>query len=120
MNPEIPGALGRTARLARHGVGRLGIPGFPGWPDDASCRGPRTRRNRQVLHHLASSMAAAVRNLGIRGIDHIDFVVHELERSRAFYAGKMDFRATAHSTAKSEAESGERAVVFDAARVRVQ
>jgi 4-hydroxyphenylpyruvate dioxygenase len=61
-----------------------------------------------------------VKNLGIRAIDHIDFVVHDLERSRQFYTGKMDFAETARSTAAHERETGERAAVFDAARVRVQ
>src|SRR5687767_1762740 len=61
-----------------------------------------------------------LRNLGIRGIDHVDFVVHDLERSRKFYAGRMDFAETARSSAVYERETGERVAVFDAARVRVQ
>jgi 4-hydroxyphenylpyruvate dioxygenase len=61
-----------------------------------------------------------VRNLGIRGIDHVDFVVHDLERSRQFYARRMDFTETARSGAAYEQETGERTAVFDAARVRVQ
>lgn len=65
-------------------------------------------------------MGEPVRNLGIRGIDHVDFVVHDLARSERFYAQKMDFAVTARSGAKLEAETGERSVVFDAARVRVQ
>ncbi|HLF16991.1 MAG TPA: VOC family protein [Candidatus Thermoplasmatota archaeon] len=58
--------------------------------------------------------------LGIRGIDHIDFVVHDLDRSRRFYTESMDFAESARSTPAHESETGERAVVFDAARVRVQ
>lgn len=73
---------------------------------------------------MAQSPSAAagkdLRNLGIRGIDHIDFVVRDLERSRRFYTGKMDFAETARSGAAFERETGERAAVFDAARVRVQ
>lgn len=61
-----------------------------------------------------------VRNLGIRGIDHVDFVVHDLERSRQFYARRMDFTEAARSGAAYEQETGERTAVFDAARVRVQ
>jgi len=64
-------------------------------------------------------MAQALRNLGIRGIDHVDFVVRDLERSRQFYASRMDFAETARSGAAYERETGERAAVFDAARVRV-
>lgn len=58
--------------------------------------------------------------LGIRGIDHVDFVVHDLERSRSFYEKSMDFTVAATSPAAYERETGERAMVFDAARVRVQ
>ncbi len=61
-----------------------------------------------------------VRNLGIRGIDHVDFVVHDLARSERFYTEKMDFAVAARSTAKHEQEVGERAAIYDAARVRVQ
>lgn len=58
--------------------------------------------------------------LGIRCIDHIDFVVRDLARSRQFYAQRMDFAAVASSNAAYERETGETALVFDAARVRVQ
>ncbi|MEA3191439.1 MAG: 4-hydroxyphenylpyruvate dioxygenase [Thermoplasmata archaeon] len=61
-----------------------------------------------------------IRNLGIQGIDHIDFVVHDLERSTRFYTQKMDFAETARSNARSEEATGEKTAVFDAARVRVQ
>ena len=64
--------------------------------------------------------SAPIRNLGIQGIDHIDFVVRDLDRSRAFYADKMDFALTAQSSAKHTQQTGEKALVFDAARVRVQ
>lgn len=68
----------------------------------------------------ASAKPGDLRNLGIRGIDHVDFVVHDLERSRQFYAKRMDFTETARSGAAYERETGERVAVFDAARVRVQ
>ena len=58
--------------------------------------------------------------LGIRGLDHVDFVVRDLERSRAFYADRMDFATVAASNPALERETGEKALVFDAARVRVQ
>lgn len=62
----------------------------------------------------------AVRNLGIQAIDHVDFVVHDLARSKEFYTQRMDFAVAAQSNKKYEEETGERAVVLDAARVRVQ
>jgi 4-hydroxyphenylpyruvate dioxygenase len=65
-------------------------------------------------------MAMEIRNLGIRCIDHVDYVVRDLERSRQFYTQRMDFAETARSGARYEQETGERAAVFDAARVRVQ
>jgi 4-hydroxyphenylpyruvate dioxygenase len=61
-----------------------------------------------------------IQNLGIQGIDHIDFVVHDLDRSRQFYEGKMDFALAARSGAAYEEATGERSLVFDAAKVRVQ
>src|ERR1041385_910275 len=61
-----------------------------------------------------------LRNLGIQAIDHVDFVVHDLERSRQFYGKRMDFAEAARSGAAYERETGERCAVFDAARVRVQ
>jgi 4-hydroxyphenylpyruvate dioxygenase len=58
--------------------------------------------------------------LGIRAIDHVDYVVHDLPRSEQFYTGKMDFAVAARSSAAYERRTGERVAVFDAARVRVQ
>lgn len=60
-----------------------------------------------------------LRNLGIHGIDSVDFVVHDLERSRQFYTKRMDFTEAARSGAAYERDTGERTAVFDAARVRV-
>jgi 4-hydroxyphenylpyruvate dioxygenase len=59
-------------------------------------------------------------NLGIKRIDHVDFIVHDFERSVDFYGNKMDFRAIAKSNADSEAELGEQSVLYEAARARVQ
>lgn len=58
--------------------------------------------------------------LGIRGLDHVDFVVHDLARSKKFYRDMMDFSLTGQSTPAFEERVGERVAVFDAARVRVQ
>ncbi len=61
-----------------------------------------------------------IENLGIQRIDHVDFVVHDLERSRAFYGDKMDMALTARSDAAFEEESGEAALFFEAARCRLR
>jgi len=61
-----------------------------------------------------------LRNLGIQDIESIDFVVHDLERSRAFYTDRMDFAQTARTSGAHEEATGERSLVFDAAKVRVQ
>jgi 4-hydroxyphenylpyruvate dioxygenase len=68
----------------------------------------------------AQGSGKELRNLGIQAIDHVDFVVHDLDRSRQFYGKRMDFAETARSGPAYERETGERAAVFDAARVRVQ
>lgn len=61
----------------------------------------------------------APENLGIKGIDHVDFVVRDLERSDRFYMDKMGLRLTATSTEAQETETGERTHVYEAARVKV-
>jgi len=58
-------------------------------------------------------------DIGIKGLDHVDFVVADLERSRKFYVGKMDFVLAGKSTPEMERETGERTYLFDAAKVRV-
>jgi 4-hydroxyphenylpyruvate dioxygenase len=65
-------------------------------------------------------MGQELRNLGIHGIESVDFVVHDLARSEQFYTQKMDFAVAARSSARHEQATGERSAVFDAARVRVQ
>ncbi len=59
-------------------------------------------------------------NLGIQRIESVDFVVHDLERSRAFYEDKMDFAHIATSSPDYEQATGERSLVFQAAKARVQ
>ncbi len=65
-------------------------------------------------------MAKGDANLGILGIDHVDFVVHDLDRSGTFYEERMDFARVAASNPAYERETGEKALVFDAAKVRIQ
>ena len=63
-------------------------------------------RNRQVQETLAPAMAkAGIRNLGIRCIDHVDFVVHDLERSAKFYTGRMDMAMAAKRLEELRAKS---------------
>lgn len=61
-----------------------------------------------------------IENLGIKRVESVDFVVHDLERSRRFYQDKMDFRLVAQSNEGYTAETGEESLVFDAGRARVQ
>lgn len=62
----------------------------------------------------------SIENLGIKRVESVDFVVRDLERSRAFYQDKMDFQLVAQSSDDHTAATGERSLVFDAARARVQ
>ncbi|MGB0652603.1 MAG: 4-hydroxyphenylpyruvate dioxygenase family protein [Thermoplasmatota archaeon] len=62
----------------------------------------------------------SLENLGIKRLESVDFVVHDIDRSRAFYEDKMDYRLVATSNPEYEEATGERTMVFDAARVRVQ
>lgn len=65
-------------------------------------------------------MTTQPKNLGIRGIDSIEMVAKDLQRSEAFYSGKMGFRAAAASNVLHEGDTGEAAVVFEAGRIRIQ
>ncbi len=61
-----------------------------------------------------------IENLGIKRVESVDFIVHDLERARRFYADKMDFRLVAQGNEGYAAETGEETLVFDAARARIQ
>jgi 4-hydroxyphenylpyruvate dioxygenase len=65
-------------------------------------------------------MAPKPDTLGIKGVDHFDFVVHDLERSRRFYADKMDFLLVGRSKRGSEENEGERALVFSAGKINIR
>ncbi len=62
----------------------------------------------------------AMENLGIKRIESVDFVVHDIERSRVFYQDKMDFRLVAKGNEDYRADTQENTYVFEAARARVQ
>ncbi len=61
-----------------------------------------------------------IKNLGIKGVERVDFVVRNLDRSQGFYTNKMDFAQIARSNDDYVGETGERTVIFEAAKVRVQ
>jgi len=57
--------------------------------------------------------------LGILRLEGIHYYVHDLERSRAFYAGKLDFAETWRSSPELERQSGQRSACFSAGDVSV-
>jgi 4-hydroxyphenylpyruvate dioxygenase len=62
---------------------------------------------------------AAKESLGFIGYDSFHFVVEDIERSRAFYTQKLDFKEVARSSDELAQRSGQQAVVFGAGDVRV-
>lgn len=58
-------------------------------------------------------------DLGIKRLEDILFVVHDIERSTRFYVDKLDFALTARSTPAFEAQTGETTRVFEAGQVKV-
>lgn len=57
--------------------------------------------------------------LGIKRLEAITYYVHDLERSRAFYTGKLDFAEVAVSGPELEAAGRQKSVVFEAGDCRV-
>jgi 4-hydroxyphenylpyruvate dioxygenase len=57
--------------------------------------------------------------IGIVRLEAIHYYVHDLERSRRFYAQKMDFAEVAASTPELERPGKQRSAVFEAGAVRV-
>ena len=57
--------------------------------------------------------------LGIRRLEAIHYYVHDLERSRRFYAQAMDFAETAVSSPELERDGRQRSALFEAGEVRV-
>jgi 4-hydroxyphenylpyruvate dioxygenase len=58
-------------------------------------------------------------HIGILGYDSFHFVVENLERSRAFYAGRFDFKEVARAGDDLAERSGQQSVVFGAGQARV-
>jgi 4-hydroxyphenylpyruvate dioxygenase len=57
--------------------------------------------------------------IGIVGYDSLHFVVENLERSRAFYTERFDFKEVARAGDDLVARSGQQSIVFGAGEVRV-
>ena len=62
---------------------------------------------------------AAKESLGLIGYDSFHFVVENIERSRAFYTQKLDFKEVARASDDLTQRSGQQSVVFGAGDVRV-
>ncbi len=62
----------------------------------------------------------SIENLGIKRIESVDFVVHNLARSRTFYEEKMDYAVVATSNDDYVAATGEETIVYQAGKARVQ
>ncbi len=61
----------------------------------------------------------AKEHIGLVGYDSFHFVVENLERSRAFYTEKLDFKEVARAGDELVQRSGQQSVVFGAGDVRV-
>jgi 4-hydroxyphenylpyruvate dioxygenase len=62
---------------------------------------------------------SAPEHIGIIGYDSFHFVVEDLERSRAFYTQRLDFKEVARAADDLGQRSGQQSVVFGAGDVRV-
>lgn len=63
--------------------------------------------------------AMSAEHIGITGYDSFHFVVENLERSRAFYTQRFDFKEVARAGDELTERSGQQSVVFGAGEVRV-
>ena len=61
----------------------------------------------------------ALAPLGIKRLEGIHYYVHDLERSRRFYTGLLDFAETWRSSPELERESGQRSACFLAGDIQV-
>ena len=61
----------------------------------------------------------AKETIGVLGYDSYTFVVENLERSRAFYTSRFDFRESARASRELVEQTGDAGVVFAAGDVRV-
>jgi 4-hydroxyphenylpyruvate dioxygenase len=73
---------------------------------------------RRMSSQGASPATASKDHIGIIAYDSFHFVVENLERSRAFYQQKFDFKEVARAGEDLVARSGQQSVVFGAGDVR--
>ncbi|MGE5185937.1 MAG: 4-hydroxyphenylpyruvate dioxygenase family protein [Acidobacteriota bacterium] len=64
-------------------------------------------------------MATKLPSLGIKRLEGIHYYVHDLERSRRFYTGKLDFAETWRSSPELEQEGRQSSACFEAGNIRV-
>ncbi|HSD86293.1 MAG TPA: VOC family protein [Kofleriaceae bacterium] len=62
---------------------------------------------------------APLESLGIKRLEGIHYYVRDLERSRQFYCGKLDFAETWHSTPELEATGRQKSACFSAGNINV-
>src|SRR5207237_3913094 len=70
-----------------------------------------TRRREELMAKLES--------LGIKRLEGIHYYVHDIERSRRFYTGKLDFAETWRSSPELEHEGRQKSACFSAGNVLV-
>jgi 4-hydroxyphenylpyruvate dioxygenase len=58
-------------------------------------------------------------SLGIKRLEGIHYYVRDLERSRRFYTGKLDFAETWRSSPELEAQGKQKSACFEAGNIRV-
>src|SRR5580765_5995162 len=62
---------------------------------------------------------AKLESLGIKRLEGIHYYVHDLERSRRFYTGKLDFAETWRSSPELENEGRQKSACFSAGSINV-
>jgi len=62
---------------------------------------------------------AKLESLGIKRLEGIHYYVHDLERSRQFYCGKLDFAETWHSSPDLEKSGKQKSACFSAGNINV-
>src|SRR6202167_5137980 len=72
-----------------------------------------------MLRRMSSAKAPGQGGLGVIGYDSLHFVVENLERSRAFYTQKFDFKEVARAGDELTQRSGQQSAVFGAGDARV-
>src|SRR5262245_1708073 len=62
---------------------------------------------------------AKLESLGIKRLEGIHYYVHDLDRSRKFYCGKLDFGETWRSSPDLEKTGGQKSACFSAGHINV-